>query len=94
MSATTIAICALIAICVTAHVVFLVAMAIRGDIARLLRERDAYVDKATAKRTYAREVIDPRPRRRRGACGVLGCPDVRPHSHVADLMRRLKEPRQ
>lgn len=42
----------------------------------------------------APEVIDPRPRRRRGACGVLGCPNVRPHSHVADLMRRLKEPRQ
>lgn len=94
MSATAIAICALIALCAVAQIVFLVAMAIRGDIARLLRERDACVDKATAKRTYAREVIDPRPRRRRGACGVLGCPNVRTHSHVADLMRRLKEPRQ
>ena len=94
MSATAIVLYALIAICVTAHVVFIVAMAIRGDITRLLRERDAYVDKATAKRTYAPEVIDPRPRQRRGGCGVLGCPNVRPHSHVADLMRRLKEPRQ
>lgn len=27
---------------------------------------------------------------RRGACGVLGCPNRRPHSHAADLMRRLK----
>lgn len=70
---------------------------------RALRELDRICDRGapvtsakapTPRRTYAREVIDPRPRRKRGACGVLGCPNVRPHSHVADLMRRLKEPRQ
>lgn len=27
----------------------------------------------------------------RGACGIRGCPNMRPHSHVADLARRIKE---
>lgn len=26
-----------------------------------------------------------------GACGVTGCPNLRPHSLVADLCRRVKE---
>ena len=25
-----------------------------------------------------------------GACGIHGCPNVRPHSHVEDLVRRLR----
>lgn len=33
---------------------------------------------------------DTSDRRRRGACGVVGCPNLRPHSHVADLARRLR----
>jgi hypothetical protein len=28
-----------------------------------------------------------------GACGVVGCPNQKPHSHVADLARRLREKR-
>jgi len=28
-----------------------------------------------------------------GACGVVGCPNQKPHSHVADLTRRLREKR-
>jgi hypothetical protein len=28
---------------------------------------------------------------RKGACGVVGCPNRRPHSHVMDLARRLKK---
>jgi len=51
------------------------------------------VPAAPKPRRYASEVIDPR-RQKRGACGVFGCPNVRPHSHVEDLIRRLKEPRQ
>ncbi len=26
-----------------------------------------------------------------GGCGILGCPNKRPHSHVADLVRRMRE---
>ena len=27
----------------------------------------------------------------RGGCGLRDCPNPRPHSHVEDLIRRLKE---
>lgn len=27
----------------------------------------------------------------RGACGIRGCPNQRPHSHVMDLARRVRE---
>jgi hypothetical protein len=29
--------------------------------------------------------------RLRGACGIAGCPNMRPHSHVLDLVRRLRQ---
>ncbi len=31
---------------------------------------------------------------KRGYCGIAECPNTRPHSHAADLRRRLKEDRE
>jgi len=33
--------------------------------------------------------VRPHPPGPRGACGIAGCPNMRPHSHVLDLARRL-----
>lgn len=96
MSAVVIVVSVLIAVC---------AAAICFTLHRLNNACDDFVStehKATPMRTTpltpkarqcAPEVIDPR-RPRRGACGILGCPNFRPHSHAEDLIRRLKEPRQ
>lgn len=46
-----------------------------------------------AKAIYPRGPLPPETiRPKAGACGVHGCANPRPHSHVADLLARLRKP--
>lgn len=42
---------------------------------------------------YPKGPLEPEVIRVVGGCGVTGCPNSRPHSHVGDLARRLKDKR-
>lgn len=53
------------------------------------RERKARSTSSTAQSSVMR--ASPLASDKRGGCGIQGCPNMRPHSHVKDLARRLKE---
>lgn len=67
----------------------------KEELAELVKKRDQLKAQKRAReagaKNYVMKTTSPLASERRGACGIGGCPNMRPHSHVMDLARRVRE---
>lgn len=67
----------------------------KEELVALRKKRDELLAQKKAReadpQNYVMKATSPLASEKIGACGIGGCPNMRPHSHVMDLARRIRE---